>query len=220
MSLAGFSYADARLHARLAARMRDADWQALETALDFAHALELAARLPVAHSAGRLDRTSTVHAVETALRAEFTAQLMEIAGWLPQRWRRAAASLIDLPFLRKRAYAVSGEAWPDWLDLGATGEIGPPQSVLDDFHRHLPRRSRTDAVAQVIDPLVQRYVSRSEPGPAPDWSALETHFIKQFRSNRVGPVPIFAYLGLVMLDGERLRGILVTHAVFARGPDA
>ena len=84
---AGFAYALARLHARLAERMDEPGWQQLETSLDLGHALELAGRSRLARFTRRLTRASDVHMIDP----EFSM------GLWGRPWSSSTISLKPLP---------------------------------------------------------------------------------------------------------------------------
>lgn len=216
MTAVGFSYAQARLHARLAARMSEPDWQQLEASLDFAHALELAGRLPAARWTRRLTRESGVHMVEEVLRQEFQADIAEIASWLPQRWRRAAEWFGLLPYLREKEFAASGEAAPAWLSADAGDAEGWDDAARlwrAEWVRRIGETGQARELSAVLAPMLARFLGTG--GAQVPWSGLDRRFVKAFRSGLRGPVAVFAYFSLDALDNERLRGILVGRAIFA-----
>lgn len=225
MAPVGFAYAEARLHARLAARMSAQDWAQLEASPGFAHALQLAGRMPVADQVHQLNSGSGAHAIEAALRQEFARHVAEIAQWCPQPWRRAVDWFGELPFLRERAFAATGEAAPEWF----AREPADAQTWHDtaahwreEWRRRTGPCHKPGDMAALLAPIMVRFLGRdTAPGnPAPDmpgqsWDALERHFVTVFRLNVAGPISVFAYLSLAALDSERLRGILVSRAIFA-----
>lgn len=218
MVAAGFAYAMARLHARLAARRSESEWQQLEASLDFAHALEMAGRGASARTTRQLTRESDVHEVEAALRQVQAADLAEIAAWLPPRWRDLALWLGQLPYLRAREAAAADGTAPDWFDPGGVAWADAAGEWRAEWVRRCRKAGGAGAISAVLAPLLERFLGDRTAKSAPkSWAALERHFLKAFRAGQGGPAGVFAFLGLLVLDNERLRGILVVHAVFAGG---
>lgn len=222
MAASGFSYALARLHARLAARMDEPGWQQLEASLDFAHALERAGRTPVARVTRQLNRTSGLHTIEAGLRQALMDDTAEIAAWLPPKWRAVAMWFALLPDLRRKEVAASDTAEPDWLPEGREGWQNARAAWLDEWQRRRRSARGGAALEAGLAPLLSRFLGAGDEEAAvsprhPSWNDLETHFLKVFRKGGNGPEAVFAYLGLVLLDSERLRGTLMGQAVFARG---
>jgi hypothetical protein len=90
---------------------------------------------------------------------------------------------------------------------------------LDAWRRRWPDRTGEDALA--LDELVRlfaRHLPRfAELGTEEAWALrkdLETQLAVRFRRHALTPVAAFAYLALVALDLERLRGQLVVRAAF------
>ncbi len=216
MTVAGFSYAQARLHARLAARMAEPDWQQLEAGLDLGHVLELARRLPAARWTRRLTKESGVHAIEEVLRQEFSADIEEISNWLPRRWRPAAQWFGLLPYLREREFAASGEAAPAWMaSAGEDAEAwdDPARIWRAGWEKRIGETGAARELQEALAPILSRFLDGGSA--AMPWARLERHFLRTFRAGLRGPVAVFSYLGLDALDSERLRGILVGRAIFA-----
>ncbi|MDQ2092188.1 hypothetical protein [Marimonas arenosa] len=222
MAESGFAYALARLHARLAVRMGEPDWQQLEASLDLAHALELAGRMPVVRVTRQLSRASGVHAIEAALRQALSDDIAEVAGWLPPRWLAVADWFAGLSDLRRRDFAAREAPRPEWFDESEEGW----ESAAVQWRSEWTKRIRAAGGAKGLDvalaPMLSRFLwsggAGAVPAPILSWGALEAHFIKAFRTAGNGPVAVFAVLSLMLLDNERLRGLLVSRAVFAGGP--
>ena len=223
---AGFAYALARLHARLAERMDEPGWQQLETSLDLGHALELAGRSRLARFTRRLTRASDVHMIEEVMREEFHADLKEIESWLPRRCRPVIAWFAELPCLREKAFAASGEVAPAWFDAPEGWSEKQAEAWADaaahwraQWSARIAPTGHARDLNRVLAPMLERYlgtVDGTPPAPVP-WAELERHFMRAFRAGGQGPVVVCAYLGLFVLDTERLRGILTARALFAGG---
>jgi hypothetical protein len=168
-----------------------------------------------------------VHEVEAVLRQVAAADLAEIAGWLPPRWRDLALWLGQLPYLRAREAAAENGAAPDWLEPGGEAWVGAGADAAGEWRAEWARRCRkaggAGAISAVLAPLLARFLGASSgdrptAGAVPTgWAGLERYFLKAFRTGQGGPAGVFAFLGLLVLDNERLRGVLVGHAVFAGG---
>lgn len=90
---------------------------------------------------------------------------------------------------------------------------------LDEWRRRWPDRAGEDAFAlEALVRLVARHLARfAELGTEEAWALrkdLETRFAVRFRRHALTPVAAFAYLALVALDLERLRGQLVVRIAF------
>jgi hypothetical protein len=101
----------------------------------------------------------------------------------------------------------------------ATAEAVARAVWLDEWRRRWPDPASEDAAA--LDELVrlfERHLPRfTELGAEEAWALrldLATQLATRFRRHALTPVAAFAYLALVALDLERLRGQLVVRATF------
>lgn len=234
MSRAGFAYAQARLHARIESRFSEADWQMLASSRNFGNCLDVVNQTAAANITARLDRTNSVHAVERVLREEWDSIVNEIAEWLPAKWRSALQWLTILPHLRRCEYSPENDGIPRWLrsetEFGkASGVIWPVAETRSftpevagiwrkEWCLRLPGKQYADKMDAALTPLFDRYLDNGTPEiiePSKAWQKLVDHLTGLFRKHSQTPVAIFAYLGMVALDFERLRGILVDRIIFA-----
>ena len=220
MSRAGFAYAQARVHARLAARITPAEWQVLESSRDLGHCLDVAARTAQARAVTRMQGTQDVHRIEAALRAEWRTQVGEVAAWLPQAWRAAVLWFAGLPLLARADAARGGAPRPAWLaGAGEPEAEGRPAAEhwLEEWAVRLPAGTDPAALCGALGPLMARYLGGAAapvPGDLPVW------LVGRIRAEAQSPVAVFAYLGLAALDLERLRGIIAARAVFSMADGA
>lgn len=229
MSRSGFSYAQSRLHARLASRLTDSDWQRLEASRDLAHCLDAAGRTRARVYSERLDRNSGPHAIERVMREGWMAHVGEIARWVPQPWRAATRWLAVLPYLRWYAADPDAESRPGWLT--PEPEIAIPRAMtsradnaatlpdhwMPDWERAIPAASVRRSAPEVLAPALARFLSRDEvpvPHRAVSAAELPVFLVAAFRAWSQTPISVFSFILLSALDMERLRGLLLNRALF------
>lgn len=234
MNRAGFAYAQARLHARLDGRFTEADWRMLASSRDFGNCLEVVNQTAAAHITSRMDRTNNVHTVERVLREEWGVTVIEIAQWLPKKWRQALRWMTVLPHLRRFEYSPDKADIPRWLRL--TTEFGKDTNLLrpgggtnpttvevaeiwqNEWRLRLPSKQYATELESALMPLLDRYLCNGSPeavGASKAWQNLTSTLKGLFRNQPQTPVAIFAYIGLIALDFERLRGGLVDRIIFS-----
>jgi len=212
MRQAGFAYAQARMQARFADRPTALDWQMIETGRDFSQALDATRRGAFAEAVGGLGRDSDRDAIEAALRRVWAAAVAEVAAWVPAPWRPALEWIALLPHLRLVADGVppalpGAAALTGALEAGAT----PDRAWRAGFADRLPRSDPGFRAA--LAPLTDRFL-HGPPRPAADTAALIGRLERLLRRRAQEPVAAFAWLGLLALDLERLRGALVLARLF------
>ncbi len=234
MSRSNFSYAQARLHARLEGRLSETDWQMLAGSRNFGNCLDVISQTAAANVTSRLDRTNSVHDVERVLREEWSAIVFEVSNWLPERWRRATHWLLVLPHLRRFEYSPENGGIPGWLRLkiefgelagGMQSEEKAGYSRLEiaelwrnEWGRRLPEKQYAGKLNAALTPLLDRYLgndTREITEATKVWQELGSYLRGIFRKHTQTPAAIFAYLGLIALDFERLRGVLVSRIIFS-----
>jgi len=112
---AQFSYAQARLQARLGARPDDSLWRRLQGSGDLAGYLQIAAGSTLRGWTAGLHAGSSSHDIELALRVHFRRHVGEIARWLPARWTGVVQFLAQLPDLPALQYLRDGGRVPAWM---------------------------------------------------------------------------------------------------------
>lgn len=234
MSRANFAYAQARLHARLEGRLSETDWQTLAGSRNFGNCLDVINQTATANVTSRLDRTNSVHAVERVLREEWGAIVKEIADWLPERLQQATYWIMLLPHLRRFEYSPENDGIPGWLRLkkefGESAEVmqleeTPEFSTLEvaeiwrnEWSLRLPDKRHVGELITALTPLLDRYLDKETPKITETlkaWQKLDSYLKGLFRNHSQTPVAVFAYLGLIALDFERLRGVLVDRIIFS-----
>jgi len=239
MSKAGFAYAQARLHARLEGRFSEGDWRMLASSRTFGSCIDAANQTTVANITARLDRTYSVHAVEQVLREEWSALVSDISAWLPNKWRDATIWMTILPQLRRFEYVSVNGRPLRWLQLEtespeaaavllSAGERGlQKREVAKIWHNEwclrLPDKRHSSEIDIALAPLFDRYLGNVSPranGASDDWQNLVDYLMGLFRRFAQTPVAIFAFIGLIALDFERLRGIFAERIVFSEPSEA
>lgn len=212
MRQVGFAYAHARLQARLAQRPTPLDWQMMETGRDFAQSLDAASHGPVARYVTRLGRDSDRAAVEDALRHAWAELVAEVAAWVPTKWRAPILWISSLPHLR----LIEAESAPELpgaeLLRAAMAEEGDISAAWrDGFSARLPHPDPwLDAV---LAPVFDRFLA-GPPRPDTDTTEVSALLEALFRARPQQPAAVFAWLGLMALGFERLRGALLLARLF------
>lgn len=231
-SCGSLELAHARLWARLGARPGEALWQRIEAARGFTAALDIARTSALAPWLEGIGPASSLHQMEGTLRRHWRARVAELASWMPPPWQAAlaaCAALADLPLVQHLARGGTVPAWlaeaDDAAALRARAEAqrAAPERVLDDWITRwralLPPAAGRRTIEDQLLPLLERHATAlAAPGLADGWAlrrTLHDRLLALLRRALVEPVAVFAYLGLVALEYERLRGELVARAAFA-----
>jgi hypothetical protein len=206
MSIAEFAYAQARLQARHGRGPDTAAWQLLEASHTAAHYVAQARSGPLAWWVEGLDEARDAHHVERHVQARWLRLVTEVAGWLPPRWAPATQWFGTLAGLSLGDAARRGQqAATEWLE---TWRASLPRAAGD---RALLQRPAELLLPRLVQPDRQR---RSAV------AAERRELLKLFRRHAGSAVAVFAYLALVALDVERLRGGMVVRVLFETAPEA
>ena len=225
-------YAQVRIQSRYAARAHAAAWREME------HARELPALIELARGAGfdrvvaQLPLPLGLHELDLALRKQWRERVDEVAGWMPLEWQAAlrwCALIVDLPFIR---YLTEGGIPYQWMERDAclaslSAQLGPQALASGwyrEWRRRMPRLSADEAAHLLL--FVRSVGSHlgAFSGAAVDagWrqrQMLEQELTALFRRCTLEPLAAFAFLALLWLDLERLRGEIATRIAFpARSP--
>jgi len=213
MRQAGFAYAQARMQARFAARPEPAEWQMIETGRDLAQALDAAKRTGLAPFVARLGQGSSRAEIEAGLRAAWAEQVAEVARWVPPKWRAALGWLVLLPHLGL-ADAEMPLALPGGAALSREIEAGaaPGAAWQAGLAARQPRGGA--ATLEPLAPLFAAYLE-GPPRALAERRRLAGQLERLLRARATQPAAAFAFLGLVALDLERLRGALLLARLFA-----
>lgn len=220
-------YAQVRIQSRYAARAHAAAWREME------HARELPALIELARGSGfdrvvaQLPLPLGLHELDLALRKQWRERVDEVAGWMPAEWQAAlrwCSLIVDLPFIR---YLAEGGVPYEWMERDAclaspSGQPGP-QAVASgwyrEWRRRMPRLSEDEAAHFLL--FVRSVGSHlgAFSGAAADagWrqrQMLEHKLTALFRRSTLEPLAAFAFLALLWLDLERLRGEIATRIAF------
>lgn len=95
---ARIAYAQARAQARFGGRPDEALWRELEAGRDLPHLVELLRGSTFRSAVETLPPTIDPHALESRLRAHWSAACGEVARWYPEDWRPALDWLATLPW--------------------------------------------------------------------------------------------------------------------------
>jgi hypothetical protein len=207
-----FAYAEARIRARHASRPDEALWQNLEASRSLPHCLEKARAGVLERWAGAIEVDATTYDIERTLRALLQAYVEQVADWVPAGWQpsvRWVVGLVDVP-LEEGGAASALDVWlkgfRQRLPPAMPGDRRALERVIARFAAHRAELLRAEQSGSDID------VSGLRRTLAHDLGRL-------LRRHPEQPAAIFAHLGLVALDLERLRSALVARALFRDGSD-
>lgn len=102
---ARIAYAQARAQARFGGRPDDALWRELEAGRDLPHLVELLRGSSLRAAVETLPATIEPHALESRLRAHWSAACSEVARWYPEDWTAALQWLATLPWVAPLAWS-------------------------------------------------------------------------------------------------------------------
>ncbi len=108
-------YTQARLQARFGARPGATAWRRIETIRELPALFEAARATAFRPLVAGLAPDQPVHELEAGLRAHWRELVLEVAGWLPGEWQRAAAWFARIPDLPVIEHLLRGGAAPPWM---------------------------------------------------------------------------------------------------------
>jgi len=237
---AAFAYAQARMQAHHGRRPTKATWQHLSSSKSLGHYLDSARQTGLKRWVSHLSATTTVHAIEDALRRDWRAYVDKVSTWFPRPWRPAlqwTGGLVDLPIT---THVARGEELPHWAAADIVGGERPvtvlsqkddqdwavaqtPMAVwLDHFRTLLPLThgggtGDQAAFDKLID-MLHRDHGADQPANTLDGVELRYQLISRterlFRRHTQQPVSAFAFLAMVAMDLEHLRAHLIHRCLF------
>lgn len=227
---ARFAYAQARLQAHNGRRPKAASWRVLEASKSLGHYLDSARQTGLAPWVTHLSSSADVHAIETTLRRDWRAFVKRVASWLPEDWRAAVLWTATLPDLPLTAHRARGLAPPHWAEGIVDNDNARPARAhaqdwadpqepltawLNAFRARWPDGARDDArELEALINLIGRYLGDGATDSEATREHLRTRLLKTFRHGAQRPVAAFAFLGLMALDVEKLRGDLAKRTLF------
>jgi hypothetical protein len=142
-------------------------------------------------------------------------------AWMREGHRLRPFALED-PAARRAALIGHGHGWA--VTARDSGQALLP-AWLSQWRARLPScSSETLRSLQALAALLEAQAQRPRLLPAvtaePGRDALQRQLRRIFRRQAVQPGAVFAYLGLLALDLERLRGALVLRSLFPPAPEA
>jgi hypothetical protein len=244
-----WSYVQARVQARHGELLAEHDWRSLDAAKSAGHFLERTRATWLRRFTEPLSAAMSSHATERQLRAAWRAYVAEVAEWVAPVWQPAVlwvAVLADLPAIDA---VLRGDA-PAWLGNDAALAVlavpeyaaaiegsrfapllpgeGREESVGARWHAHWrtlwpdgPATAGLERLALIVGSHVE-LLARAGPQArsAPYRQALAQRLVHLFRREGGTALALFAHLGLVALELEQLRGLLVRRRLFAEAAEA
>lgn len=220
-------YAQARMQARHGTRPDEAAWQRLGGQAGFAAYLAAARATSLAGWLAGIGDDAGPHEIELALRLRWREAVHETARWLPAEWADAmrwCALLVDLP---ARAWLAGGGEPPAWaerdpaLAVCVAGREGLSPATLATWQAAWCQRWPTggedarclSALAAGVAAHLVRFAELPAAAAGDARHMLARDARHWFRRYAQSPAAAFAYLLLLALDLERLRGELLLRAL-------
>jgi hypothetical protein len=246
-TLSRFAYAQARIQARYARLPTEEEWQRLAPARTLPSFLEEAREGAMREWVKGFSGQSDAHDLEVGVRNLFRETVDELAGWLPEPWRPAMSWTRWLPLLPLLDHQTRTGSAPPWLqrDPGLQGLLtdgrtdpgklrGAGAGALADapaehaaawvleWRRLMPpvKRSFERHVDELVGLLTKHLAVFRDARSESAWDvrrALRGRLTLLLHRHLLQPASAFVFLGLTALDLERLRGELVSRALFAAG---
>ena len=106
--MGSLEYAQARLSARFGNRPDEVAWRRLEHVREFQTLLDVARNSAFRIWISGISEVSTPNEIEAILRAQWRSHVDEVAGWVPDGWRKAVQWCATVPDLAVLAYLAQG----------------------------------------------------------------------------------------------------------------
>lgn len=220
-----FDFAQTRAQARLGQRLSEQDWLRLESAAELSQYLLLARDSALAPLVRHFSSRSIPHDIEQSLRADWRADVRNIATWVPHDWQAAVTAVAALPDLAVLEHIDDTGEVPNWIvGDGSFDEAAPRRAAsssqsrfarwFEDWQRTCPADA---GVSALVERLAKYRAKQAETdGTRPVEAVhrqLATDVLRQLRQRSRQPVVVFCLLVLLALDLHRLRGDLVQRAI-------
>jgi len=240
---ARIAYAQARAQARFGGRPDDGLWRELEAGRDLPHLIELLRGSALHRAVESLPASIETHALESRLRAHWSAACAEVARWYPDAWRPSLEWLATLPWVAPLAWSEHRPEVSEWTGedplLGNTAAAAALSALSDGplhplsgavrgqgtageaWHTHWraiwPRTERRQRLA--LDRLAGAVGGFVPGGPETEpFDALaertERVVTRVFRRQAGTAIAGLALLVLLALDQLRLRAALAVACSF------
>ena len=246
-TLCRFAYAQARIQARYTRLPTEDDWQRLAPARTLPSFLEDAREGVMRDWVKGFSGQSDAHDLEVGVRTLVRETVDELAGWLPEPWRPAMLWTRWLPLLPLLDHQARTGSAPPWLhrDPGLQGLLTdgltdpgklrgagagaladapaePAATWVMEWQRLMPpgKRSFLRHLDELVGLLGKHLAVFREARSESAWEvrkALRGRLALLLHRHLLQPAGPFIFLGLTALDLERLRGELVSRALFAAG---
>lgn len=132
---ARIAYAQARAQARFGGRPGEGLWRELEAGRDLPHLIELLRGSVLHRAVESLPAAIEPHALESRLRAHWSAVCGEVARWYPETWRPAMEWLATLPWVAPLAWSEHRPEASEWAGedplLGNTAAAAALSALAD-----------------------------------------------------------------------------------------
>jgi hypothetical protein len=227
MPRAEFAFVQARLQSRLGDALR-ANWPAIEASRSVAQYLAAVRTGALAWWVEGLDESRDAHRLERVLHERWVIYVASIVRWQPGAWRAATQWFGMLPALaridatRKQGKAGANAEVPAIFAVPyeTTGARSTASLWRTEFERRTPPGNSRGATfmqpAQWLLPIFAGDHAGRRAVPERARAAL----VRLLRRFAASPVAVFAFLALVALDVERLRGGLLVRQLMVRAPRA
>ena len=237
MSRAQFAYTQARLQARHGMRPQEAVWRRLASTGDLGNYLQVARHTVLQPWIEGIQTANSSHALEVQLRQQFRRHVESVAHWVPSEWRASIFWIRRLPDLPVLQFLLQAEVAPAWLqddpELREFVDTGSDHAYLaeawlqgtplydawfEQWQRLWPTASHLRDGLVEVGKLIRKHIHAEQtvklPATGHKRDGLAVGLNSAFRRYGFKPAAACAYLGLVALDLERLRGELAHRSLF------
>ncbi|MBF0310852.1 MAG: hypothetical protein HQL56_15130 [Magnetococcales bacterium] len=197
-------YAQVRLQARHAERPGSAVWTRLGGIRSFTLLLKHLRESSLAYWVSTVSADYQAAEVEQRLAQQWRLQVRDLSVWVPGEWKKAVSWLEGAVELNR-----SPSGGPSLAEWGRHWQSLWPDGV-DRAAREGLRRLTT---------LLKKHQAAFSglSGPQAGWEAredLQSRLTWLLRAETGRPAAVFAFLALIWLDWERVRGLLVERQLF------